>query len=93
MAAWGYESYLLVLKVSLTSELRSLMRDTKTNFTLRRFYSLNFSMFSTYSGACMYMYIYIYIERERERERGKARLFPKFFYTFKSLKPMNLISS
>ena len=28
MAAWGYESYLLVLKVSLTSELRSLMRDT-----------------------------------------------------------------
>ena len=30
MAAWGYESYLLVLKVSLT-------RDTKTNFTLRRF--------------------------------------------------------
>ena len=79
MAAWGYESYLLVLKVSLTSELRSLMRDTKTNFTLRRFYSLNFSMFSTYSGACMYMYmymyiyIYIYIERERDREIGKAR--------------------
>ena len=75
MAAWGYESYLLVLKVSLTSELRSLMRDTKTNFTLRQFYSLNFSMFSTYSGACMYMYMYIYIyiyiyrERERERER------------------------
>ena len=33
MAAWGYESYLLVLKVSLT-------RDTKNNFTLRRFYSL-----------------------------------------------------
>ena len=61
MAAWGYESYLLVLKVSLTSELRSLMRDTKTNFTLRRFYSLNFSMFSTYSGACMYMYMYMYI--------------------------------
>ena len=59
MTAWGYESYLLVLKVSLT-------RDTKTNFTLRRFYSLNFSMFSTYSGACMYMYIYICIERERE---------------------------
>ena len=67
MAARGYESYLLVLKVSLT-------RDTKTNFTLRRFYSLNFSMFSTYSGACMYMYmyiyIYIYICIERERERG-----------------------
>ena len=61
MAAWGYESYLLVLKVSLTSELRSLMRYIKTNFTLRRFYSLNFSMFSTYSGACMYMYVYIYI--------------------------------
>ena len=86
MAAWGYESYLLVLKVSLT-------RDTKTNFTLRRFYSLNFSMFSTYSGACMYMYIYIYIYIYIyvciERERGKARLFPKFFYTFKSLQPMN----
>ena len=28
MAAWGYEFYLLVLKVSLTSELRSLVRDT-----------------------------------------------------------------
>ena len=28
MAAWGYEFYNLVLKVSLTSELRSLVRDT-----------------------------------------------------------------
>ena len=77
MAAWGYESYLLVLKVSLT-------RDTKTNFTLRRFYSLNFSMFSTYSGAYMYMYIYIYIyiyiciEREREREKRHV-YFPSSF--------------
>ena len=26
MAAWGYEFYNLVLKVSLTSELRSLVR-------------------------------------------------------------------
>ena len=26
MAAWGYEFYLLVLKVFLTSELRSLVR-------------------------------------------------------------------
>ena len=33
MAAWGYEFYLLVLKVSLTSELRSLVRDT---FSTRR---------------------------------------------------------
>ena len=28
MAAWGYEFYLLVLKVSLTRSLRSLLRDT-----------------------------------------------------------------
>ena len=28
MAAWGYEFYLLVLKVSLTRSLRSLVRDT-----------------------------------------------------------------
>ena len=28
MAAWGYEFYLLVLKVYLTRSLRSLMRDT-----------------------------------------------------------------
>ena len=33
MAAWGYESYLLVLKVSLTRSLRSLVRDT---FSTRR---------------------------------------------------------
>ena len=33
MAAWGYEFYLLVLKVSPTSELRSLVRDT---FSARR---------------------------------------------------------
>ena len=28
MAVWGYEFYLLVLKVSPTRSLRSLMRDT-----------------------------------------------------------------
>ena len=28
MAAWGYEFYLLVLKVYLTRSLRSLVRDT-----------------------------------------------------------------
>ena len=28
MAAWGHESYLLELKVSLTRSLRSLVRDT-----------------------------------------------------------------
>ena len=28
MTAWGYEFYLLVLKVSLTRSLRSLVRDT-----------------------------------------------------------------
>ena len=28
MAAWGYEFYLLVLKLSLTRSLLSLMRDT-----------------------------------------------------------------
>ena len=28
MAVWGYEFYLLVLKVSLTRSLRSLVRDT-----------------------------------------------------------------
>ena len=28
MAAWGYEFYLLVLKVSLTGERSSLVRDT-----------------------------------------------------------------
>ena len=28
MAAWGYEFYLRVLKVSLTRSLRSLMKDT-----------------------------------------------------------------
>ena len=28
MAAWGYEFYLRVLKVSLTRSLRSLVRDT-----------------------------------------------------------------
>ena len=28
MAAWAYEFYLLVLKVSLTRSLRSLVRDT-----------------------------------------------------------------
>ena len=28
MAAWGYEFYLLVLKVSLAGSLRSLVRDT-----------------------------------------------------------------
>ena len=28
MAAWGYEFYLLELKVSLTRSLRSLVRDT-----------------------------------------------------------------
>ena len=28
MAAWGYEFYLLVLKVSLTSERSKLVRDT-----------------------------------------------------------------
>ena len=33
MAAWGYEFYLLVLKVSLTRSLRSLVRDT---FSTRR---------------------------------------------------------
>ena len=33
MAAWGYEFYLLVLKVSLTPSLRSLVRDT---FSTRR---------------------------------------------------------
>ena len=33
MAAWGYEFYLLVLKVSLTRSLRSLLRDT---FSTRR---------------------------------------------------------
>ena len=84
MAAWGYESYLLVLKVSLT-------RDTKTNFTLRRFYSLNFSMFSTYSGACMYMYMYIYIYiyiymyRERERERGERHVYFPSSFTLSNL--------
>ena len=33
MAAWGYEFYLLVLKVSLTRSLCSLVRDT---FSTRR---------------------------------------------------------
>ena len=33
MAAWGYEYYLLVLKVSLTRSPRSLLRDT---FSSRR---------------------------------------------------------
>ena len=33
MAAWGYEFYLRVLKVSLTRSLRSLVRDT---FSTRR---------------------------------------------------------
>ena len=28
MAAWGYEFYLVVLKVSLTRSLRSLVSDT-----------------------------------------------------------------
>ena len=28
MAAWGYEFYLLVLKVSLTRSFRSLVKDT-----------------------------------------------------------------
>ena len=31
--AWGYEFYLLVLKVTLTRSLRSLVRDT---FSIRR---------------------------------------------------------
>ena len=30
MAAWGYGSYLLILKVSLTRSLQSLVRDTFT---------------------------------------------------------------
>ena len=38
MTAWGYEFYLLVLKVSLTSELRSLVRDTFRYFS--RYFSL-----------------------------------------------------
>ena len=33
MAAWGYEFYLFVLKVSLTRSLRSLLRE---NFSTRR---------------------------------------------------------
>ena len=33
MVTWGYEFYLLVLKVSLTRSLRSLERDT---FSTRR---------------------------------------------------------
>ena len=36
MAAWGYEFYLLVLKVSLARSLRSLVRDT---FSTRRYNS------------------------------------------------------
>jgi len=33
MAAWGYEFYLLLLKVSLTCLLRSLMRDKHSKIT------------------------------------------------------------
>ena len=39
MAAWGYEFYLLVLKVSLTRSLRSLVRDTFSKHSKIKFVS------------------------------------------------------
>ena len=39
MAAWGYEFYLLVLKVSLTRSLRSLVRDTFSKHSKIKFLS------------------------------------------------------
>ena len=41
MVAWGYEFYLRVLKVTLTSSLHSLLRDTFSTVVLRRWESEN----------------------------------------------------
>ena len=65
MSAWGYEFYLLLLKVSLTRSPRSLVRDTLIQFQKIKFVSPSghviFSIFQINSVNSLIVFNYFFV--------------------------------